>query len=249
MINKNKSGVLLSLTLFVTVIMILPLIQSCSKTGVNASSGQNARLQIVNLSPDIQPFNLYAFFIKQGTGAYYYSNASGYFLVNTIDTPLQIRTSITTNGVNPTNLLTLPGSLKPGVPYTWFVTGIRKDSSLTTILTVDTGSTPPNGRGKIRFVNASPTPANMNLTLNDTTAFKNIAYKTVTNYTEVTAGSYNINVSATSTPKIVLAPISKYNVSDGKLYTVYFYGLTSSTDSAKYNANVLLNSLPIGTKY
>ncbi len=229
--------------------MVIPMLASCSKTGVSTSSGQNARLQMVNLSPDVQPFNLYAFFIKQSTAAYYYPNASGYFLVNTIDTPLQIRTSVTTNGINPTNLLSLPGSLKPGVPYTWFVTGLKADSSLTSILTVDTGAAPPNGRGKVRFVNASPTAINMNLTINDTTAFKNIAYKTVTNYVQVTAGSYNFNVVATSAPKTVLAPVTNYTVSDGKLYTVYFYGLSNNTDTAKYNAGVLLNSLPVGTKY
>ena len=107
MANKNKSGILLGLSLVILGSLILPLIQSCSKTGVNASSGTNARLQIVNLSPDIQPFNLYAFFIKQGTVVYSYPNASGYFLVNSIDTPLQIRTSTTTNGINQINLLTI----------------------------------------------------------------------------------------------------------------------------------------------
>ena len=249
MVNKNRSGFLLGLCLLIMGVLVLPLLQSCSKTGVSASSGQNARLQIINLSPDIQPFNLYAFFIKQSPTAYYYPNASGYFLINTLDTPLQIRTAVTTNGVNPVNLLTLPEKLKSGVPYTWFVTGRRVDSSLTSVLTVDTSGSPALGRGKIRFVNASPTPANMNLTLNDTAAFKNIAYKTVTNYIQVTAGSYNFNVAAANAPKTILAPVNNFTVLDGKLYTVYFYGLTSSTDSAKYNAAVLLNSLPVGTKY
>ncbi|MFD0764080.1 DUF4397 domain-containing protein [Mucilaginibacter lutimaris] len=249
MAKNNKSGILLGLGLFIMGVMIIPMLASCSKTGVSGGSGQNARLQIVNLSPDIQPFNLYAFFIKQSAASYYYPNPSGYFLVNTIDTPFQIRTSVTTNGINPTNLLTLPGSLKPGVPYTWFVTGLKADSSLTSIVTVDTAGAPPNGRGKVRFVNASPTAINMNLTLNDTAAFKNIPYKTVTDYIEVTAGNYDFNVVATSAPKTVLAPVNKYTVLDGKLYTVYFYGLSNSTDSAKYSANILLNSLPVGTKY
>ncbi|MCO5934335.1 DUF4397 domain-containing protein [Mucilaginibacter sp. RB4R14] len=249
MANKNKSGILLGLSLVILGSLILPLIQSCSKTGVNASSGTNARLQIVNLSPDIQPFNLYAFFIKQGTVVYSYPNASGYFLVNSIDTPLQIRTSTTTNGINQINLLTLPGSLKAGVPYTWFVTGIRKDSALATILTVDTGSVPANGRGKVRFVNAAPSAINMNLSLNDTVAFKNIAYKKVTDFVEVTAGAFNFKVAATNAPLVVLAPVPNFTVLDGKLYTVYFYGLSNNTDSAKYNANILLNTLPVGTKY
>jgi hypothetical protein len=247
--NKNKSGVLLGLCLLLAGVMVIPMLASCGKAGVNASSGLNARLQIVNLSADIQPFNLYAHFVKQGTNAYYYPSASGYFLINTIDTPLQIRTAQTVNGVSPTNLLSLPGSLKPNIPYTWFVTGIRADSTLESVLTVDTGSVPANGRGKIRFVNTSPGTTGLNLTANGTIAFTNIAYKGQTNFVELTAGSYDLNVSATGTPATVLANIKNFTVLDGKLYTVFFYGLSNRADSATYGANVILNTLPPGTKY
>jgi len=248
MVNHHKSGLLLGLCLFIAGVMIIPMIASCSKTGVTAT-GANARLQIINVSPDIQPFNLYTRYIKQSTNAYSYPNAYYYFLVNTIDVPFQIRTAQTVNGVSPSNLLTLADTLKPNVPYSWFITGLRKDSTLETILTVDTGSVPGNGRGKIRFVNASPVGLNLSLSLNDTVAFKNVAYKAVTPFVEVTAGSYNLNITATNAPTTVLAPIPNYTVLDGKLYTVYFYGLSNTSDTAKYGANVLLNTLPAGTRY
>lgn len=249
MAKNNKSSILLYLCLFITGVMVIPIIASCGKTGVSASSGSNARLQIVNVSPDIQPFNLYALYIKQGTAAYYYPSASAYFLVNSIDTPLQIRTAQTVNGVSPTNLLTLPGSLKPNIPYTWFVTGLRSDSSLASVLTVDTGSVPATGRGKIRFVNVSPGSPGLTLTANDTVAFKNVAYKAQTKFIELTAGTYNLNVTATSAPAIVLGGQKNFTVLDGKLYTMYFYGLANKTDTATYGANIILNSLPPGTKY
>ncbi|QHS57782.1 DUF4397 domain-containing protein [Mucilaginibacter sp. 14171R-50] len=249
MANKNKSGILLGLCLFITLGMVIPILASCGKTGVSASSGLNARLKIVNLSPDIQPFNLYAFYIRQSTAAYSYPNASDYFLINSIDTPLQIRTAQTVNGVSPTNLLSLGGSLKPNLPYTWFVTGLLSDSSLTSILTIDTGSTPGNGRGKIRFVNASPNSPALNLTANDTIAFKNVTYKGQTGFIELTAGSYNLNVSATRDPKTVLSGRPNFTIADGKLYTMYFYGLSNRADTATYGTNVILNTLPPGTKY
>lgn len=249
MTNNNKSRLLLYLWVFIMGVMVIPMLVSCGKSGVSVGSNSNARLQIVNLSPDIQPFNLYAFYIKQSTSSYYYPAASGYFLVNTIDTPYQIRTAQTTNGVNPTNLLTLQQKLQPKVPYTWFVTGLRNDSSLTSILTVDTGSLPPNGRGKLRFVNASPSTTGLDLTANSSIAFKNVKYTNVTDYIELTAGSYNLNVAATNAPATVLSGLTNFTVLDGKLYTMYFYGLASKTDTAAYGANIILNSLPPGTTY
>jgi hypothetical protein len=249
MANHHKSSVLLYLCLFITGIMVIPLLVSCGKSGVSAGSNSNARMQIVNLSPDIQPFNLYAFYIKQGTNSYSYPLASGYFLINAIDTPYQIRTAQTTNGVTPTNLLTLQAKLQPKVPYTWFVTGLRNDSSLTSILTVDTGSLPHNGRGKLRFINVSPGTIGLDLTANSTVAFKDVKYTKVTDYIELTAGSYNLNVAATNAPATVLAGLPNFTVLDGKLYTMYFYGLSNKTDTAAYGANIILNSLPPGTTY
>ncbi|GGH20381.1 DUF4397 domain-containing protein [Mucilaginibacter phyllosphaerae] len=246
--KNNKSSLLLGLCLLITGVMVVPMLASCGKSGVNATNA-NARLMMVNVSPDIQPYNLYARYIKQGTNSYSYPNAYAYFLVNTTDLPLQIRTAQTINGVNPTNLLTLPDTLKPNTPYTWFVTGLRADGSLASILTVDTGSMPAIGRGKVRFVNVSPANLKLNLALNDTLAFKSVAYKSITSFVEVTAGSYNFNIAETGAPNTVLAPITNFNVLDGKLYTVYFYGLSNTSDTAKYGANILLNSLPAGTKY
>jgi len=249
MTNNNKSRLLLYLWVFIIGILVIPMLVSCGKSGVSVGSNSNARMQIVNLSPDIQPFNLYAFYIKQGTNAYSYPLASGYFLINSIDTPYQIRTAQTTNGVNPTNLLTLQGKIQPKVPYTWFVTGLRNDSSLTSILTVDTGSLPANGRGKIRFVNASPGAIGLDLTANASIAFKDVKYTKVTDYIELTAGSYNLTVAATNAPATVLSGLTNFTVLDGKLYTMYFYGLASKTDTAAYGTNIILNSLPPGTTY
>jgi hypothetical protein len=247
--SDNHSGILLALCLFITGLMGISLLASCGKSSVGTSSNSNARLQIVNASPGIQPFNLYALFIKQGTSAYSYPSASGYFLVSSIDTPLQIRTSVTTNGARPVNLLTLPGSLKPNTPYTWFITGIYANNSLASVLTVDTGSTPAIGRSKIRFVNVSPGSPNLTLTANDSVAFKAVKYKDVTKFVELTAGTYNLNVTATSNPLVMLGQMPNFTMLDGRLYTMYFYGLSNRADSAAYGANIILNSLPPGTKY
>lgn len=242
MIKNNKSGILLYLCLFIAGVMFIPMISSCGKSGVNAATA-NAQVNIINISPDVRPFNLYSKFVK-GNSNYIYSVQSGYFLLNTIDTPFQIRSATTTNNVNLNNLLPDESSFKANVRYTWFITGLLADKSLTSLIVPDTGALPAIGRGKIRFINASPNASLLNLTANDTLAFTKLAYKGVSKYIEVTAGSYNLNVAAASAPGIALASLKNISILDGKLYTIYAYGLTGRADTAGFNAGFILNTIP-----
>ncbi|MEO7212871.1 DUF4397 domain-containing protein [Mucilaginibacter sp.] len=244
MISNNKNGILKYLCLFILGVLIVPQFLSCGKDNNNTSLGtDNGYLNIVNLSPNINPVNLYANFIKQSATTYRYPNASGYFLMNINDTPLQIRPALS-NTSSQSNLLTLDRSLKENVRYTWFLTGLRSDSSLTYVFTVDSGSVPAVGRSKIRLVNASPGTAGLNITANDSLVFSNIAYKGVSTYKEVTAGGYNFKISATATPSTILTTLKNVTVLDGKLYTIYAYGLPNRTDTSAFSAGVILNTIP-----
>ena len=244
MISNHKSGILKYLCLFIVGVLIASQFLSCGKDNNSTSLGtDNGYLNIVNLSPNINPVNLYAEFIKQGATTYRYPNASGYFLMNINDTPLQIRPALS-NTSSQSNLLTLDRSLKKDVRYTWFLTGLRNDSSLTYIFTVDSGSVPATGRSKVRLVNASPGSTGLNITANDTELFSNIAYKGVSPYKEVTAGGYNFKISATAAPSTILTTLKNTTVLDGKLYTIYAYGLPNRTDTAAFSAGVILNTIP-----
>jgi hypothetical protein len=241
MIIKNKSSVLLYLGYFIAGIILIPFMASCGKQGTTLGS-DNAYINLINVSPDVRPFNLYANFVRQGLTTYSYPNASGYFLQNIIDTPLQIR-PVLANNISTFNLLELRQPLQKNIRYTWFVTGFRSDSSLATVFTVDSGKVPGIGRGAIRFVNVSPNAPGLNVTANDTLAFRNITYKKVSDYTEVTSGSYNLNISATSSPSTALKSLP-VTVLDGKLYTIYAYGLVGRTDTAAFNLGIILNTIP-----
>ena len=244
MINKAKSSILLYLCYFITGVMLVPMIASCSKEGTTLSTS-NAYLNIVNVSPDVRPFNLYANAIRQGLTTYNYPSASNYFLQNVAEVPLEIRPVLASN-VTQTRLLVLDQELKRDVRYTWYVTGFRSDSSLATVFTVDSSSAPAVGRGKIRFVNVSINSPALNLTANDTIAFRNVPYKSVTDYIELTAGNYNLNITASATPSTSIKALSSVSILDGKLYTVYAYGLVGrvTTDTAAFNAGVTLNTIP-----
>lgn len=225
----------------ITAVLLIPQLVSCSKEGATPNTA-NAYLNIVNLSPDIRPFNLYAEFLRQGTTQYSYPNASGYFLQNIADTPLQIRSAVL-NIIDTLNF-GLGRSLNQNVRYTWFITGLRGDSSISSILTVDSGSAPGLGRSKVRLVNASPGSVGLSLFANDSLAFSNITYKKVSDYREVTSGSYNFKLTTTNAPGVALTTLRNLTVLDGKLYTIYTYGLLNRTDTSSFSANIILNTIP-----
>ena len=243
MMNNHKSSVLLYLCIFIAGVMFIPMISSCGKDDGTNISTANAQINLINVSPDVRPFNLYANFINQGSVNYTYPNASGYFLLNTADTPFQIRPAVA-NNVDVINLLPSVSSFERNVRYTWFVTGLRSNNTLTSVIVADTDRIPDIGRGKIRFVNVSQNSNLLNLTANDTLAFSRVAYKQATKYTEVTAGNYNINISASTAPSTALNSLKNVTILDGKLYTIYAYGLTGRTDTAGFNAGIILNTIP-----
>ncbi|RFZ82074.1 DUF4397 domain-containing protein [Mucilaginibacter terrenus] len=240
---SKSSSIFKYLCIALCALLAVPQLMSCGKDNTTSVGTANAYLNIVNVSPNINPVYLYAEFIRQGNTTYRYPSASNYFLMNIADTPLQIRPAVSNNTIQ-SNLLTLAERMNRNVRYTWFLTGLRNDSSLTYIFTVDSGAIPAVGRSKIRLVNASPGSAGLTLTANDTLAFKNIAYKKVSDYKEITAGSYNFKITATSTPGTVLTTLRNTTVLDGKLYTIYAYGLPNRTDTAAFNAGIILNTIP-----
>jgi hypothetical protein len=219
-------------------LLILSAILSCGKTDNVIPVGSNTQFQVVNLSPDLRPINLWIGIVKRNV-AYSYPVPSGYFTMGSIDTPFQIRSALTT--VSTVNLVSLNTVLKANTKYTWFITGLRADSSITGIFTIDTSLTSTPGRGKIRFVNASPRSPDLDVIANGTTAFTKRVYKSVSNFIELAPGSYDIKITPTGVPANVLKTIPRVSIQDGKLYTIYAHGVVGRVDSAVFNAGVLAN--------
>ena len=211
---------------------------SCGKSNNVIPVGANIQFQVVNLSPDLRPVNLWVGFIKRNV-AYSYPSPSGYFSMASVDTPLQIRSAIP--NVSTSNLISLDTILRANVKYTLFVTGLRADTSITGIFTIDTAVASTPGRGKVRFVNASVRSPNLDVTANGTMAFSNRAYKSVSKFIEIAPGSYDFKITPTGVPANNLRTLTKVNIQDGKLYTIYAHGVAGRTDSAIFNAGVITN--------
>jgi len=244
--NNTLNGFLL---LIITAVFLTPYLSSCGKSGNASSVGLNVQFEILNLSPNIQPVDLYLGYLKQNTNSYSYPFSSGYFYLNSIDTPLQIKSSATTLASN--NFFTINHlGFQANHKYSLFITGLyvptdTSQSTLTTILTTDdTASIPPVGFGKIRFVNAAAIQGTgLDVTANGTTAFAAVKFAQVSPYVILPAGNYIFQVTQTGTPGTILSTsLGSTTIQDGHLYTLYSYGIPLRTDSSAFNTGLITNS-------
>jgi hypothetical protein len=237
MADQNKNGTMIFLFLCSAGIMIVSFIASCGKTSVSAAAAK-IQMQVVNLSPDAQPIDLFVGYKKQNVVAYSYPTPSGYFSLNDIDTPVQIRSHYAS--VSTTNFVSINTALKPNFKYTLCLTGLRADSTITSIFTTDTATTPAAGRGKIRFVNASPRSPGFDITANGVMAFTNQTYKNVSKFLEIPPGTYDFKIMLTGTSNPI-SDLPGVIVLDGKVYTIYCRGIYGGADSVAFGAGVLPN--------
>jgi hypothetical protein len=231
------------------VFLALPFITSCGKSSTTGPSS-NIQYQVINLSPDLGSVDLYIHYVKFNKYSYFYPSASGYFYLSSTELPFQIRpgTSITPGTVAPSyNIFELNDTLKANTRYTLMVIGFKGDSlqadSLDKIFTVDTTPVKPAlGHGELRFINASPRSSGLDLSANGyiNATFSNVPFKKITSYVELPAGTYSLQIfphgssTALQDPKLV-------TIQDGRLYTLYSYGITGNTDSLAFGTGVITN--------
>jgi len=251
MMKKKKYSPLTGfIILCVLSVFLTPYISSCGKGGQATSVGLNVQLQVLNLSPNVHPVNLYMQYIKQSSFPYAYPNPSGYFFLNDIDTPLQIKSA----AASTTNLISIS---QPGFgsnhKYSLFITGQystdtisgKTVNTLTAVLTKDdTTATPNVGFGKIRFINLAIPNTLFNITANftPTKEFNSTQFDSVSKYVQIPVGNYTFQISPSSSPGTILSTtMGTTTIQDGRLYTLYCYGIVGRTDTSAFNAGVLIN--------
>ena len=241
--NSTTNGILL---LIIAVVFLTPYISSCGKSGNASSVGLNIQFEVLNLSPSIQPINLYLGYIKQNTTAYSYPFSQGYFYLSTIDTPLQIKSSTTTSATE--NFITIHSlNFQANHKYSLFITGtVNADTSLSNIIPIftedDSTAIPKVGFGKVRFVDAAIQSTGIDVTANGIIAFPAVKYGQVSPYVTLPAGNYAFQMNSTGTPTVLLSTgLGTITIQDGGLYTLYAYGIPSRTDSAAFGAGFITN--------
>jgi len=239
--NQHKNGLLQWLLTGTPLALLLCFAVSCGKS--TNITGTNTQLQIVNLSSDVQPLNLYQNSVKQNSTTYTYPTSSGYFTLSTITPPLQFRQATAAALNIPFEIDTV---LKSNAKYTIFLTGYLVDGTIkNSILSLDTATVPPIGRGLVRFLHGSPSSANLDLRANDTllTDKAGVKFNTLTPYVKVPTGNYNFTINVHSTPTKTEYKLSNITILDGRAYTIYTQGIVGRTDSVAFGAAVLTNNL------
>jgi hypothetical protein len=241
MVIKNRKKLFTWLSLVIAGIVFVSIVSSCGKSGAASPTGLNIEYEIINLSPDMGPVNLFIGTSQVNTygDPYTFEVNQGYFYVPSITTPYQIRSA----SVAGTPIFSLYNVLQSGAKYSLFITGAIGDNSDTTIFTVDTTTAPTVGRGKLRFLNASPTATGgLDLYANGTLTapFTGVVYMKYTNYIELPAGNYDIKINASGT-STTLSEQPAVTIQDGRLYTLYAYGYSTRVDSAAFNSAVITN--------
>ncbi len=237
MAEKRDRYILNFLMLTLLAVMVIPFMASCGKSSDGTVNGYNSQIVVANLSPDVAPIDLYINNnIQNGNIPYRYPNASSYFYMNTVGYNLQIRTDTG----NRATLLTTDSVPHTNAKYTLFVTGMKTDNNLGYIFVVDTSTLPTVGRGKVRFINASPRSGAFDVYANSTIAFNNIAFNKYSDFIEMPAGDYDFKIFAHDDVSTVLNDV-RQTVGDGKLYTIYTYGIVGRTDSAAFNSGIITN--------
>jgi hypothetical protein len=239
--NSNKSNTPLNLFFIGMVFtLVLPFIASCGKTETTVTPTTNTQLQVVNLSTDLLPVNLYINLRKRDL-QYRYPTPSGYFSLAAFDTLFQIRRVVTGNNNSSVNEISIDTTLKSNVKYTLFITGFKATNTISHIFISDTSAAPISGRGKVRFVNATAGNNIFNVTANGTPVFTNQKYKDVSKFVEVPAGMYNFKIYDQSSTTTILSELPNITVLDGKLYTLYCRGIVGRTDTAAFGMGILNN--------
>lgn len=194
---------------------------SCSKDDDDTAINPDATVKIVNVFPDAGSVNVFNGDTKINSSAIEYNTSTAYLNVAKGDATYNFKNSVSGNTV-----LSLPVKFDGG-NYSLFTTGKTSDNSATGILTKDNMDAPAAGKAKIRFVHASTNVSPVNFFVSDSLLFNNSAYKSVSEFKEMAAGTYTLKLSDVNGGGTVVSK-SDVVLTAGKIYTVVAVGLANN---------------------
>ncbi|GAB3918783.1 DUF4397 domain-containing protein [Mucilaginibacter boryungensis] len=209
----------------------LTTITSCSKhSDYDFTGTATANVRLVNTSTDAGPSKLYLNDVLRTTNAVSYGTASGYSQTYIADNTIAVQSA------SGTMLASSSASLDADGNYTYFLTGASGNYAILT--SYDNTTTPTAGKAKVRFVQAASGLASANLLGNGVSLFAAQSFKAVTNYMEVTAGTFVFTVTSPGS-EITLASSTSTTLQAGKSYIIYTSGISGATGTNALTVNVL----------
>lgn len=223
------------LTCLLFILTGLTLITSCKKNDdYNFESTVTANVRLVNASTDAGPSTLYMSDVLRTQDPVAFGSSSIYYQTYVGQVDATVKTS------SGTALATTNTELNAFGKYTFFLTG--KTGSYGVINLQDDTVAASSGKAKVRFVQASSSLTNtINVLSNGTSLFTALSYKTVSDYNEVSAGTYVFAVTNTGS-NTTLASSTSVNLQAGKNYTVYTYGDSGTNGATALGIHILADN-------
>jgi len=113
------------------------------------------------------------------------------------------------------------------------ISALRVDDNLTA---------PASGNSHVRFIHLSPNAPAVDIAVTGgPVLFSDYTFKEFSNFTPVTAGTYNLEVRLAGTPTVVL-PLPNITLQNGKIYTVYARGFVGAAGTQQLGASIIANN-------
>jgi hypothetical protein len=204
----------------------------------NASVDLSAALAdvlVTHASPDAPGVDLLVDNLVVNSAALTFPNNTGYLSVAAGTRNIKVNASGTSTTVIEANLIL-------GADNNYSVFAVNTLTNIEPLVFVDDLTAPASGNAHARFIHLSPDAPAVDITLTDgTVVFGNIAFKEGTDFTPLSAASYDLQVRVAGTNTVVL-DLPGINLMDGKIYTVFAKGLVSGTGENGLGAEIIANN-------
>jgi hypothetical protein len=190
--------------------------------GSPALAQTNAKVRVVHASPDAPAVDVFV------NGNKVLSNIPFFTASNYLDLPggtYDVR--VTVAGDESKVAINAPGvTLEGGKAYT--IVAVGKLAEIRPNILADNLSAPTNGKVKVRVIHASPDAPAVDVKVKDgPILISNLAFPNASDYLEVDAGSYDLQVTPTGASDVVI-DLPGTRVEAGKIYDVFAVGLVGN---------------------
>ncbi len=199
-----------------------------SETPLNAIVGLDrqgeSRVRVVHASPDAPNVDV---LVNDGVA---FSNIAFEAITDYASlTPGTYNIKVVPTGATEPVVIEADLPLADGVDYT--IVAVGELANIEPLVLEDDNSVPADGQAKVRFVHASPNAPAVDVAVTDgPVLFSNVSFKEATDYIEVAAGTYDLEVRLAGTTDVVLS-LPGVEFEAGGVYTVFATGLVGDDDT------------------
>lgn len=200
-----RKATMLSLTALLLALAMVP----------SAFAQATAKVRVLHASPDAPAVDVYV------NGNLTLTNVSFFTASDYLDLPAgTYRVQVTPNGSPASDaVIDANATIEAGKAYTVAATG--PVAAIQPTIIVDDLSAPPSGQAKVRVYHFSPDAPAVDVKLADgSTLIANLAFPKASDYLEVPAGSYDIQVTPAGGSDVVI-DLPGTSLAAGKIYSVF----------------------------